>query len=274
MKTLIKVLKAIGYGLAYPFVGIGLIISFSSAKRAAKKYRKAPNKVFLENRYYVVYKLINRVLFLKRIKVQHDRLSKVPTTPCLFVYNHKSNLDALILIKLLYEYKAEYFNGFKMKFVAKQELNKKKGVVTAVMDLIDTLYIDRDNIRQQLQVFDQQNESIKNKYSIVIAPEGTRVPGDEFGEFKAGAFKVAYTNMTPIQPIVIYGSSGLLFDKDKTNTNKSRQVYVNFMPYLKPFNFHTHNIEYLSNEVKNDMQNTYDQIKARVRENRKVFEEN
>jgi 1-acyl-sn-glycerol-3-phosphate acyltransferase len=109
------------------------------------------------------------------------------------------------------------------------------------LDLLDTIYIDRSDIRQQFKSFEHQILSVKDKFSIAIAPEGTRNPEHEFSDFKAGAFKIAFQNLIPIQPIVIYGSRGLLFEKKHHKV--SRDVYVTFLPYKKPFDFHTHNID-------------------------------
>jgi 1-acyl-sn-glycerol-3-phosphate acyltransferase len=145
------------------------------------------------------------------------------------------------LVDLLIKYQTNYNANFKFSIIAKKE-TAKVGLIKNILSLLDALYLDREDIRQQFKVFEQQNELIKNKYSILIAPEGTRIHGDELGEFKAGAIKVAYHNMIPIQPIAIYGSDGLM-DKNKTHMKKDRIVYVDFLPYKKPFDFHMHNIE-------------------------------
>jgi 1-acyl-sn-glycerol-3-phosphate acyltransferase len=169
----------------------------------ARKYRKNPNKFFLEQRYRFLYSQVKKLLFLKRIKVLSNGVSKIPSSPCLFVYNHKSNIDAAILLKYLIEYRNTVNPSFKFIFVGKTELQQKKGFVKDALDLVDTIYIDRQDLRQQFKMFEKQNECIKNKYSIIIAPEGTRYKEDAFGEFKAGAIKVAFHNMIPIQPIVL-----------------------------------------------------------------------
>jgi 1-acyl-sn-glycerol-3-phosphate acyltransferase len=118
------------------------------------------------------------------------------------VFNHKSNLDGVVMVKLLIQNFKENNNNFKFNIIIKKQISKVSFLYN-ILSLIDALYIDRDDLRQQLNLFKKQNELIKEKHSIVIAPEGTRINEDEFGEFKSGAFKIAFDNMICVQPVVI-----------------------------------------------------------------------
>lgn len=42
--------------------------------------------------------------------------------------------------------------------------------------------------------------------SVIVFPEGTRSKGDAMGEFKHGAFKMAFAAGAPVVPVVIDGS--------------------------------------------------------------------
>lgn len=42
--------------------------------------------------------------------------------------------------------------------------------------------------------------------SVIVFPEGTRSKGDAMGEFKHGAFKMAFAAGAPLVPVVIDGS--------------------------------------------------------------------
>jgi 1-acyl-sn-glycerol-3-phosphate acyltransferase len=178
-------------------------ISIIRVRGKARKYRRNPNSCFLDQRYHFLYAQVKKLLFLKRITVLSNGVTKIPSSPCLFVYNHKSNIDAVILLKYLLEYRNTVNPNFKFVFIGKTELQKKRNFIKDTLDLADTIYIDRADLRQQFKMFEKQNERIKDKYSIVIAPEGTRNKEDDFGEFKPGSIKVAFHNMIPIQPIVL-----------------------------------------------------------------------
>jgi len=185
-------------------------------------------------------------LFITGIKCEQENLNLVPKKPVLYVCNHKSQSDIVGLIKILFEQQGlSYFS-----FVAKKELTKSK-IVHDAMDLIDTVYLERDNLRQQYEAFNQQNELVKQGHSIVIFPEGTRVYQHEFLDFHAGALKAAYQNFIPIVPVTIYGSSGLLFDKNsrKEFKNKDKKIYFAFHKALQPSEFVITNEQYKAQQL-------------------------
>jgi 1-acyl-sn-glycerol-3-phosphate acyltransferase len=155
----------------------------------------------------------------------------------------------------MYETKGlTYYN-----FVAKYQLSQNK-IVARVMNLIDTIYIDRESIRQTLGAYETQHQAINDGRSIALFVEGTRIYGDEFGEFKPAALKLAYKCMIPIVPIVIYGSSGLL-DRNKTNRNKNKRIYVKVLPILKPHDFITSSEPFIAEQLKQHMQRAYNDMK-------------
>jgi len=78
---------------------------------------------------------------------------------------------------------------------------------------------------------------------------------DTFGEFHAGAIKPAFDLLIPILPVVINGSSGLM-DKNK-KFRKGRKIHVSFLDVEKPFNFHFHNPEYFSQQLREKMLKKY-----------------
>lgn len=144
--------------------------------------------------------------------------------------------------------------------VAKHELRKRKRV-TAVMELIDSIFINRDDLRSVYQGFERQKEVITRcEKSIVLFIEGHRYFGDDFGEFKSAALKIAYQCYIPIVPIVMYGTSGLM-DKDKSNRNRNKRVYVKILEPLKPNKFITSSNEFINEKLKIEMQRAYFELK-------------
>ena len=90
-------------------------------------------------------------------------------------------------------------------FISKIEHQDKKAI-NAVITLLDGIYIKRDDGRSILDCFNKQMENIKKGFSIIVFPEGTRVPGDEFKQFQPACLKVAYLNFLTVAPITIYGA--------------------------------------------------------------------
>lgn len=196
-------------------------------------------------------KLVKKYFFIKRIKVESIDFNNLPKTPMLIIVNHKSNLDSLVVYKALYGYRNLENNNFDFVFLAKQELNKKWGVITNILELLNTVFLDRNDIRKQIETFNKLNEHVKkHKRSVIIFPEGHRFENKEFGEFKPGSLKIAYDNFINILPICIYG----------TGTNKSKDKIIR-VKALKPIKM-DHNVIkttsiYLMEKIKENILNEY-----------------
>jgi len=120
--------------------------------------------------------------------------------PVLFVSNHQGNFDIPILLGYVDKPKA---------FIAKVELLKFPLVRTWMVHM-KCVFMDRSDIRQSLKVINQAADYLKEGYSMVIFPEGSRSQGDTLGEFKPGSLKLALKAGVPIVPIAIRGSYKIL----------------------------------------------------------------
>lgn len=197
-----------------------------------------------------------------RISVKVNGYDQLSHAPVLYVVNHKSNIDPLVMIKILYEYKSGYYPGLEFLLIAKIELHK--GLKGRILDLLDIVYIDRNDIRQQFRVYQAQLKAVKEqRKSVVLFVEGHRYFGDEFGTFKPGALRVGYDTLIPIAPTVIYGSSGRFMDHNKTNRNKDKCIYVKFLRQFNPHDYSTHHSNFLAEKLQYLMQNEYNEMKRK-----------
>lgn len=114
----------------------------------------------------------------------------------LFVSNHQGNFDIPLLLGYIEKPKA---------FIAKIEL-KKLPLIRTWMTHLKCVFMDRSDMRQSLKTINQAAEHLKEGYSMVIFPEGTRSKGNNLGEFKPGSLKLALKAGVPIVPITIRGS--------------------------------------------------------------------
>jgi 1-acyl-sn-glycerol-3-phosphate acyltransferase len=218
-----------------------------------------------EDRYKYVHKLFKKALFVVHVRTQEHGLEDLPHKPMLFICNHKSQIDPIVLMKLMYESPNLTFYSF----VAKRELVKRK-IISRVMDLMDTIYLDRANLRQVYEVYESQKKAINQGRSVVVFIEGTRIYEDKMGEFKSAVLKVAYKCLVPIAPIVLYGTSGLI-DSNKSNIDRRKRVYVKALPIIKPNDFMTTHEDYIAEKLKLQMQATYDEMKQQVLDKKVVF---
>lgn len=117
--------------------------------------------------------------------------------PCVFIFNHRSNLDGLVLMHLL--------RGG-ITAIAKQEL---AGVpmLGQLFRMADVAFIDRGDSTQARKAIQPAIDSIRTqKLCLVLAPEATRWHTPGLGRFKKGAFHIARQAGVPIVPIVMAGT--------------------------------------------------------------------
>jgi putative phosphoserine phosphatase / 1-acylglycerol-3-phosphate O-acyltransferase len=120
--------------------------------------------------------------------------------PAVFVFNHQSQLDVIIIGALL----RQDFTG-----VAKKELQTDP-MFAPLGWLADVAYVDRTNTEQAKRALAPAVEAVKSGRSLAMAPEGTRSATPTLGEFKKGAFHVAMQADVPMVPIVIRNAGELM----------------------------------------------------------------
>jgi putative phosphoserine phosphatase/1-acylglycerol-3-phosphate O-acyltransferase len=125
--------------------------------------------------------------------------------PAVFVMNHQSGLDAMIVGALL----RQGFTG----------LGKKEAQLSPMTFLIgkamDAVFVDRSDSMKGRAAQEQLVERLQSGVSVFVAPEGTRSPTAELGAFRTGAFHVARTAGVPIVPVVLRNAYDLMPGKSK-----------------------------------------------------------
>ncbi len=113
--------------------------------------------------------------------------------PAVFLFNHQSALDGLIVAKLVRR---------DVVGIAKDEL-RRHPFWGPVFALAGTVFIDRGNRAKAIEALAPAVEALHKGVSIAIAPEGTRSTTARLGPFKKGAFHIAMQAGVPIVPIVL-----------------------------------------------------------------------
>jgi putative phosphoserine phosphatase/1-acylglycerol-3-phosphate O-acyltransferase len=122
------------------------------------------------------------------------------TRPAVFLFNHQSAIDVLIIAKLL----RRDFTA-----IAKHEIANNP-LVGPVFRVADTVFIDRRNQDKAIEALKPVVKTLQGGLSVAIAPEGTRSAGDKLGAFKKGPFHIAMQAGVPIVPIVIHNATDVL----------------------------------------------------------------
>lgn len=171
-----------------PFEIIGFIIGLFS-KQARFSYMRV-----------LMMTVLSVIGFLTGAKVRYIGFEKIPAdTPVLYVANHESFFDVIFSLTRL---------PGRICFIAKRSFEKIP-IFAQALQLYDTLFIDRDDIKQGLKTILEAIERVRAGMSVFIFPEGTRSRDGKMNEFKEGSMKIATKSGCPIVPIAISNTANV-----------------------------------------------------------------
>jgi putative phosphoserine phosphatase/1-acylglycerol-3-phosphate O-acyltransferase len=117
--------------------------------------------------------------------------------PAVFVFNHQSKADVVIMASLLRR---------DIAGVGKQEI-RKMPVIGKVLEMGGVVMIDRANARDAIEAMAPLVQAMREDgKSVVLAPEGTRSVSPRLLPFKKGAFHLAMQAGVPMVPVVIHNA--------------------------------------------------------------------
>lgn len=136
--------------------------------------------------------------------------------PVVFISNHQGFADVLPFMCCV---------PFQCGYIAKEEI-KKVPHFAKWIKRIRGIYINRGDARESLKSINEGVEYLKQGFSIVIFPEGTRAKAPDFepGEFHHGSFKLATKAKVPIVPVTINGTYKLFEETGIVQKHQSFDV--------------------------------------------------
>jgi 1-acyl-sn-glycerol-3-phosphate acyltransferase len=141
------------------------------------------------------------ILWVAGIKVNTKGIEKLdPDKPFVFMCNHQSNFDILVLFSAL---------PAQFRWIAKSELFRIP-LFGQAMRGAGYISIERKDRKKAIQSLRQAAERIRSGVSVMIFPEGTRSPDGYIGEFKKGGFILAYDAGVPVIPVVLNGTWSIM----------------------------------------------------------------
>lgn len=148
---------------------------------------------------------VNKVMDLFDITINIRGKENIPMDrPCVFYANHQGYADIVVMLKAT--------EGKQIGFIAKDSLEKLPYFGKWIRAL-HGVFIKRGDAKAALRSIHAGVNELKDGYSLVIFPEGTRSHGHEMGEFKAGSFKLATKAKVPVVPVTIDGSYHMFEDR-------------------------------------------------------------
>lgn len=161
----------------------------------------------------------------------------------MFFPNHQGLYDVLAILDVC----PKPFSVVAKKEIANIQFLKQ------VFACMKAYMIDRDDIKQSLQVIINVTNELKKGRNYLIFPEGTRSKnGNELLEFKGGSFKAATKAKCPIIPVALIDS----FKPFDTNTTSQVTVQVHFLKPLYYEDYKDMNTKEIAALVRERIQNT------------------
>ncbi len=142
--------------------------------------------------------------------------------PCVFVSNHTSYFDVLVLMAAL---------GIDYRFVAKIEVRSMPLIRTFLRKLGHVAF-DRSDPQARLRQAEEIEQILRSGESVFVFPEGTFTPQCGVRPFQLGAFKAAVTTRRPICPVALRGTRKFL--RDQTYLPRPSSVRLTICPPLEP----------------------------------------
>lgn len=137
----------------------------------------------------------------------------------IFFPNHQGMYDVLAILDVC----PRPFSVVSKKEVAKIPL------LSSIFKIMKALFMDREDVRQSMQIIMQVTKEVKEGRNYIIFPEGTRSKnGNKVGEFKGGSFKAATKAKCPIVPVALIDS----FKPFDTNSVEQVSVQVHILEPL------------------------------------------
>lgn len=170
---------------------------------------KINHRAMVANSQAIVVGAFRVILFISGVKRTVIGRDNVPKNEAvLYIANHRSYFDVPVAYDSI-----PTLTGF----MAKKEIGKIPFLKTW-MNLLQCLFLDRDDIKQGLKTVLKGIEQVKAGYSVFISPEGTRNHGTEMLPFKEGSFKIAEKTGCAIIPVAM------------TNTD---EAFENYFPWIR-----------------------------------------
>jgi len=137
--------------------------------------------------------------FLK-VQVRVEGLEHIPPRACVFVANHASNLDAMVMIPAIPR---------RVGILVKRELFHIP-IFSTAMRLAQFVPVDRSGRKSTGVTLSTVVENLQKGFSYVVFSEGTRSPDGRMRPFKLGALTMAMEAGVSIVPVSIGGTHRLL----------------------------------------------------------------
>ncbi len=216
-------------------------------------YKITKNKTPYEKRYAKTQKTLIKLAKLLDVEYHVTGYENLdPNQNYYFAPNHQSFFDALSMIILL--------ENRHVRCVAKEE-SIKMPVAGKLIYAIDSLFLDRDDLRQAVKIMREAGNILQNtNQDVLIFPEGTRTksPTQELNEFKSGSLKPAFYAKKTIVPVCLVDTYTILSSKIRKKKYHVQVCFLDPIPYEE---FEPLGTSGLAQLLKEKIENKYSELR-------------
>ncbi len=190
--------------------------------------------------WFCMYNIVNSFLILwSGIDLKINEKEKLGEGPYMFVINHRSNFDTMIVSKVYKKYKP---------LMVSKPGNFKIPIAGPAIHKSGFLLMPKTDPKNALAVIGQAVDYLKEgEYSIGICPEGTRNKHRrDLLPFKNGCFKIALRAGVPIVVLCVNGTENIT----KNFPFKRTKVYLDLIKVIKPEEIENKHTSEIGEEVR------------------------
>ena len=200
-------------------------------------------------RNQLLKEIVGRANLGGNVRIEFSGVEHIPSEDGFIMYpNHQGMYDMLALIDVCPR---------PLSVVSKKEVAKIP-LLRSVFKVDKAIFIDRENVKQSMQIIMQVAKEVSAGRNFVIFPEGTRSKqGNTVGEFKGGSFKAATKAKCPIVPVTLIDS----FKPFDTNSIKKVTVQVHILKPLVYEEYKDMKTVEIAEEVKRRIEETIEHQK-------------
>ncbi len=196
-------------------------------------FSKQDNKL----KHWILYKLVNFVLIILKIKVEVIGKENIPNTTFVIYGNHKSQLDPVLVYSAYHKI---------LSAIAKSDLVSVP-FLSRMMAGLGVIALDRNNDREGAKSIINAIKQVKSGKNYIIFPEGgvkTRNT-EHMVALRAGAYKLATKANAVISPISIIGSSLL----SENTPHKASKVTIVIHRPITPEEYNDYNTTAIGQKI-------------------------
>lgn len=209
---------------------VAIISLFLSKEKDVTKPNKAAN--------FMVKEVCHQINLFSRVKIKINGSEKLPKEKCLFVSNHLSMYDPIVVVDKLKKQP--------IMCITKIE-NEKIPVAGPFIHTAGYVPLDRSSAKSAIAVIRKGANYIANDLAnVYIFPEGTRSKTNELLPFHAGSFKIATKANCPIVVMNLNGTNLV----HKNFPLKRTKVTVDILDVLYPEYYNTLNTNDLAEKTR------------------------